>query len=143
VELVHWALKKKGGQSVLKRMKVMFLGVNGFLYAFLLVLVIIFIALEASISSTDVRSLPSMMGKPSAIRPSLTQRSTPFSPADVVLVSLFLGPVRPQQRDEGRTHRPRHLLPIGHHRRSPCPRHRLCRYCLDSRLARLLASVWA
>jgi hypothetical protein len=57
VELVHWALKRKGGQSVLKRMKVMFLAVNAFLYVFLLVLVIIFISLEASISTTDVRCL--------------------------------------------------------------------------------------
>ncbi len=75
MELVHWALKKKGGQSVLKRMKVMFLGVNGFLYAFLLVLVIIFIALEASISTTDVRSLPpSMTGKPSLTHPARDSR---------------------------------------------------------------------
>jgi hypothetical protein len=35
----------------------MFLAVNAFLYVFLLVLVIIFISLEASISTTDVRCL--------------------------------------------------------------------------------------
>lgn len=54
VELVHWALKK-GGKTLLKRMKIMFLTVNAFIYAFLLILVIIFIALEAASSSTDVR----------------------------------------------------------------------------------------
>lgn len=54
MELVHWALKR-GGKTLLKRMKIMFLVVNAFMYAFLLVLVIIFVILEATSSSTDVR----------------------------------------------------------------------------------------
>jgi hypothetical protein len=54
VELVHWTLKK-GGPTMLKRMKIMFALVNAFIYLFLIVLIIIFIVLQASTSSTDVR----------------------------------------------------------------------------------------
>ncbi|ELR11591.1 uncharacterized protein ACA1_258530 [Acanthamoeba castellanii str. Neff] len=52
VELVHWTLKK-GGPTMLKRMKIMFALVNAFIYLFLIVLIIIFISLQASTSSTD------------------------------------------------------------------------------------------
>jgi hypothetical protein len=54
VELVHWTLKT-GGKTMLKRMKLMFLFVNAFIYLFLLALIIIFITLQANTSTTDVR----------------------------------------------------------------------------------------
>jgi len=53
VDLVHWSLKQ-GSQKVFKKLKVAFLAINGFFYAFLLVLVIIYIALQASTTSYNV-----------------------------------------------------------------------------------------
>lgn len=46
---------------MLKRMKIMFLTVNAFIYAFLLVLVAIFVALQASTSATDVCDGPQIL----------------------------------------------------------------------------------
>jgi small-conductance mechanosensitive channel len=57
VELVHWTLKT-GGKTMLKRMKLMFLFVNAFIYLFLLALIIIFITLQANTSTTDVPTAP-------------------------------------------------------------------------------------
>ncbi len=59
VELVHWTLKT-GGKTMLKRMKLMFLFVNAFIYLFLLALIIIFVTLQANTSTTDVPTAPSL-----------------------------------------------------------------------------------